>query len=279
LPAATAGRQRWRNQHAATGAWVAPLLLFFLVSGLAWTPFWGGELVQTWSSLPGEQFDAPLSEQNHESLNHGAHHEVPWVVEQTPLPVSGSQRGAAGIVAKGPITLDEVVSYARTVGFSTFRVHLPRGQDGVWTIASTTIAGDTQDIQGDRIVHLDAVTGNVLGEVGFADYSPMGKLMAAGVPLHQADAGLINLVVNVLFCLSVLGMGAAAIAAWWSRRPTGARRLVPPPLRDERAWRTAVVIMLALSLAFPLVAATIAIVLAIDLLFLARIRGLRILFE
>ena len=61
LPAGTAGRQRWRNLHAAVGAWVAPLLLFFLVSGLAWTPFWGGELVQTWSSLPGEQFDAPLS--------------------------------------------------------------------------------------------------------------------------------------------------------------------------------------------------------------------------
>ena len=63
LPALTgAGRVRWRNLHAALGAWIAPLLLVFLVSGLAWTPFWGGALVQTWSSLPGEMFDAPLAE-------------------------------------------------------------------------------------------------------------------------------------------------------------------------------------------------------------------------
>ncbi len=241
LPAvATAGPRRWRNVHAAVGAWVAPFLLFFFISGLAWTPFWGGDLVQTWSSLPGEQFDAPLSDESHASLNHGAHHEVPWVVEQTPLPASGSQRGATGIAAKGPVTLDDVVSYARAAGFSTFRVHLPRGNDGVWTIAATTIAGDTRDIRGDRIVHLDALTGNVLGEVRFADYSPMGKFMAAGIPLHQADTGVVNLAINVLFCLSVLGMGAAAIAAWWSRRPIGARRLVPhrcaTSTRGARPW-------------------------------------------
>lgn len=280
LPAvAIAGPRRWRNVHAAIGAWVAPVLLFFLASGLAWTPFWGGEFVQTWSSLPGETFNAPLAETTHASLNHGAHHEVPWAVEQTPLPASGSQHGTTGIAADGSVTLDDVVTYARGVGFSTFRVHWPRGDDGVWTIAATTIAGDTQDIRGDRIVHLDRVTGNVLGEVRFADYSAMGKFMAAGIPLHQADTGLVNMAVNVLFCLCVLGMGAAAIAAWWARRPAGARRLVPPPLRDEHAWRMAVALMLVLSLAFPLVAATIAVVLAIDLLVLCRVRALKLLFD
>jgi uncharacterized iron-regulated membrane protein len=274
---ATGGPRRWRNVHAALGAWLAPLLLFFLGSGLAWTPFWGGEFVQTWSSLPGETFDAPLAETTHGSLNHGAHHEMPWAVEQTPLPASGSQGGAPGV--NGPPTLDGVVAHARAAGFSTFRVHWPRGDNGVWTIAATTIAGDTQDPFGDRIIHLDSATGNVLGSIEFADYSPMGKFMAAGVPLHQADTGAVNLVVNVLLCLCVLAMSAAAVAAWWARRPTGARRLVPPPLRDERAWHTAVVLMLLLSLGFPLVAATIAVVLALDLLILSRFRALKALFE
>jgi uncharacterized iron-regulated membrane protein len=279
--AGIAGRRRWRDLHAAAGAWVAPLLLLFLVSGLAWTPFWGGTLVQAWSSLPGEQFAAPLAPTTHASLDHGAHAAVPWAVEQTPLPASGSTSGAPGIaLADRPIGLDDVIGYARGVGFAEFRVHWPSGEAGVWTIAATTIGGDTRALDGDRIVHLDRHTGNVLADIRFADYSPMGKLMAAGVPLHQADTGVVNLAVNVLFCLAVLGMVVAACAAWWARRPAGARRLVPPPLpRDARAWRTAVVLMLALSLAFPLAAATIAAVLAADLLLLSRVPTLRALFE
>lgn len=283
LPAvAAAGPRRWRNLHGAIGAWAAPFLLFFFLSGLAWTPFWGGEFVQVWSSLPGEQFDAPLSEATHEDLNHGAHHEVPWAVEQTPLPASGSRRGTPGIATSGAVTLDDVVGYARSAGFAgaAFRVHWPRGEGGVWTVATSTIAGDTQQLDGDRIVHLDALTGNVLGEARFADYSPMGKFMAAGVPLHQGDTGVLNLAVNVVFCFCVLTMIGAAVAAWWARRPVGARRLVPPPSpRNERTWRVAVAIMLLLSLAFPLVAATIAVVLAADFLVLSRVPALKLIFE
>jgi uncharacterized iron-regulated membrane protein len=251
-----------------------------LLSGLAWTPFWGGELVQTWSSLPGEQLGAPLSDIAHAELNHGAHHEVPWAVEQTPLPASGSQHGAPGITKSGPITLDDVVAYARASGFETFRVHWPREQTGAWTVATTTIAGDTQELAGDRIVHLDATTGNVLGGVRFADYSPMGQFMAAGIPLHQGDTGVVNLAINVLLCLCVLAMTSAAVAAWWKRRPVGAWRLAPPPLpRSAGTWRVAVNLMLVLSLAFPLVAATIAAVLAIDYLVLSRAPALGALFE
>jgi uncharacterized iron-regulated membrane protein len=274
------GRHRWRDLHGAVGAWIAPLLLFFFVSGLAWTPFWGGELVQAWSSLPSEQFDAPVSDATHASLDHGAHQQIPWAVAQTPLPAAGSHRGAPGIRADGPIGLDDVTTYARAAGLKVFRVHWPRADRGVWTIASTTIAGDTRDLGGDRIIHLDPVTGNVLAEIRFGDYSPMGKLMAAGIPLHQADTGIVNLAVNVLFCVAVLGMGAAALAAWWARRPTGARRLVPPPMpRDGRVWSGAIALMLTLSLAFPLAAATIAAVLTIDLLLLSRVSAIRALFQ
>ena len=145
LPAvATAGPRRWRNLHSAIGAWVAPFLLFFFLSGLAWTPFWGGwrKLVQTWSSLPGEQFDAPLSETTHEELNHGAHHEVPWAVSSRRRCRRRARRGIPGIVKTDPITLNDVVGYARVSGFETFRVHWPRDETGVWSVAATTIAGD-----------------------------------------------------------------------------------------------------------------------------------------
>lgn len=298
---AASGRRRWRDLHGALGAWFAPVLLFFLVSGLAWTPYWGGALVQAWSSLPGEKLAAPLAEETHAALNHGVHREVPWAVEQTPMPASGGDGVTAGTshhvhtavpaaaaldddpsrdTRTAAFGLDDVVEFARAEGFETFRVHFPRGDSRVWTIASTTIAGDTRQIDGDRIVHLDPASGRTLAEIRFADYSPMGRFMAAGIPLHQADTGAVNLIVNVLVCLAVIGMSVAAIAAWWARRPAGARRLVPPPLpRDTRAWRSAVALMLALSLAFPLAAATIVAVLAIDWLVLSRVRALDALLE
>lgn len=279
LPAlASPGRRRWRDLHGAVAAWTAPFLLFFFVSGLAWTPFWGGALVQTWSSLPGERFVAPLAAATHGTLNHGVHREVPWAVERTPLPAATERHGAHG--GTDALDIDDVVGYARARGFETFRVHWPRGERGVWTIASTTIAGDTQALDGDRIVHLDPVSGEVLGEIAFADYSPMGQFMAASIPLHQADAGTANLVANVLLTLAAIVMSGAAVAAWWARRPRGAWRLVPPPLpRDARAWRGAVALMLALSLAFPLAATTIVIVLAIDVLLVSRVPALEALFE
>lgn len=273
-----AGRRRWRDVHASLGVWLAPLLLFLLVSGLAWTPFWGGELVQAWSSLPSETF-VPDSSATHASLDHGAHRTVPWAVEQTPLPVAGSSN-APGIVARGAITLDDVIGYAHGLGLTSFRVHLPNPDRQVWTIAATTIGGDTTDLSGDRIVHLDAATGNVLADLAFADYSAFGKLMAAGIPLHQGDTGFLNVGVNVTAAVGVIGLGLAAVLAWWRRRPARALRLVPPPLpQDPRAWPAAVTLMLLLSLALPLVAATIAVVLALDLLVLSRVRALRVLFE
>jgi uncharacterized iron-regulated membrane protein len=234
------GRPGWRDLHGAIGVWIAPVLLFFLISGLAWTPFWGGALVQAWNSLPGEQFRGARVEQTHQSLNHGARHTMPWALEQTPLPASGSSQGA--------IDLDQVVAWARDEGFSTFRVHWPRGEQGAWTVAATTIGGDTTALRGDRIAHLDAGTGAVLAEIRYADYSPMGKFMAAGVPFHQGDTGAANVAINAAFCVAVLGLVGAAVTAWWVRRPTGTRRLVPPPLpHNLQIWRGAVVLMLALS--------------------------------
>jgi uncharacterized iron-regulated membrane protein len=275
-----AGRRRWRGLHAAAGAWLAPFLLFFLVSGLAWTPFWGGALVQAWSSLPGEEFAAPLAEETHAKLNRGNLREIPWALEQTPLPVPPPHAATHAPEAGAAITLDDVIAHAHAIGLTSFRVHLPHEHRRVWTIAATTIGRDSTDPRADRIVHLDPRTGGVLGDVGFADYSVMGKLMAATIPLHQGDVGLVNLALNALFGLAVVVLGVAALLAWWTRRPARAFRLVPPPLpRDLRAWRGAVAVMLVLSLAFPLVAATIVAVLALDLALVSRVRSLRLLFD
>ena len=67
------------------------MLVFFLVSGLSWANIWGGKFVQAWSTFPAEKWDnVPLSDATHASMNHTPKEEVPWALEQTPMPESGS---------------------------------------------------------------------------------------------------------------------------------------------------------------------------------------------
>jgi len=52
-------REGWRRWHLSLGWLIALPLLFFLISGLAWTNIWGGKIVQPWGSLPGTTYKAP----------------------------------------------------------------------------------------------------------------------------------------------------------------------------------------------------------------------------
>ena len=279
---AAKGRSFWKELHVTTGACISLVLLFFLISGLAWTGIWGGQFVQAWSTFPAEKWDnVPLSDDTHATMNHGAMHEVPWGLEQTRLPMSTLVAAGDDHVASSSFTLDDVVALARDIGFDEqFRVNVPGDPTGVYTISADSMDGDTTDPTGDRTVHVDQYSGAVLAEVGFADYGLAAKSMAVGIALHQGDMGLWNTVLNTIFGLSIAFLCISGVVMWWKRRPSGALRLAPPPLPvDLPLWKGAVFIALLLSLAFPLVGLTLLAAMALDLLILARIPVLRRAFS
>jgi uncharacterized iron-regulated membrane protein len=243
-----ARRNRWRRLHRLIGFGVALPLLFFLASGLAWTNLWGGKLVQAWNSVPGTRFE-PQAEQSHESMNQHGVHRVPWAVEQTPMPL--------GSGAAPALDLDAVVRVARQRGFDHYRVHLPQGAHGVWTISATTIAGDITNPWRERTVHLDPASGRVLATLAFADYPALGMAMAASIPLHQGDLGLWNWCLNLLLVLLVIALIGSGVTMWWQRRPSSGRfSLTPPTARPFDYWLVWCV-MLAIALCFPLSAAAL----------------------
>ncbi|MBO6765545.1 PepSY domain-containing protein [Maricaulis sp.] len=252
------GRGLWRRLHGVTGVSVSFVLLFFLVSGLAWTPVWGGRLTQAWGAFPAERFAAPAGEARHAALNRPGARIIPWALETTPLPLPGQARPDAT-----PVTLDDVVRFAQSEGFDGYRILLPRGALGVFTISATTMSGDIRDPRRDRTVHIDPASGAVLGDAAFAEYSLGGKAMAAGIALHQGNAGPVNILVNVLACLAVLAMSISGFAMWWARRPAG-RRWAPAPLASPDTWRRVSLILLMISLLAPLTALVLAGILAIE---------------
>ncbi|EAV44833.1 hypothetical protein SIAM614_08133 [Roseibium aggregatum IAM 12614] len=275
----TSGRALWKSLHKVIGAYVSLVLLVFLVSGLSWAGVWGEKFVQAWSTFPVEKWsNVPLSDDTHASMNHGAIKDVPWGLEQTRMPLSGSGAGIDAIAPGTPVDLDSIAAFGRQIGYEgRFRVNFPGSETGVWTINQDSMSNDSENPTVDRTVHIDRYTGRILADVGFKDYSLPAKGMAVGVAFHEGDMGLWNVVLNTLFCLSVIFLCVSGLVMWWLRRPKGAAlRIVAPKTPDDLPhWRGAMILMLAMSLAFPLVGITLLSVLALDYLVVKRVPMLR----
>ena len=267
------GRPFWKSLHASTGFWIALVLFFFLLSGLSWTGVWGGKFVQAWSTFPAEKWDnVPLSDATHAGMNHGAEAGVPWALEQTPMPASGSTAGIDGVPAGTPVTLESIVALGRAIGFDgRFQVAVPADETGVWTLSRDSMSYDSLDPTADRTVHVDQYTGKILADVGYADYSVPGKAMAVGIALHEGQMGWWNIALNVLFCAAVLLVCVSGVIMWWTRRPAG-QLGAPLYPRDYRIPRGALILGAVLAVAFPLGGLAILVFAVFDFLLPKRLK-------
>lgn len=77
--------------------------------------------------------------------------------------------------------------------------------------------------------------------------------------------GPVNRYVMLFGCISVWLLGISAIVMWWKRRPS--KRLAAPPApADKRAYVALAAVVVPLGLIYPLVGASLLIVLALDLI-------------
>lgn len=269
IPTLKGGRSKWKSLHGTFGLWISAVLVFFLLSGLAWTGVWGGKLVQVWSTFPAAKWDnVPLSDDIHASMNHGAK-EVPWALEQTPMPASDGTGVGVGI--------DAIDVLAREIGFDgRYQLNVPSGETGVWTISRDSMSNDDVNPTTDRTTHVDQYSGAVLADVRFADYALAGKAMAVGIALHMGTMGLWSVLANTIVCLIVILLCVTSLIMWWKRRPVTNGRLMAPPLpRDMPLWKGAVIVGLFTSLVFPLAGITILTVMLIDFILVSRVPVLK----
>ncbi|NVK47114.1 MAG: PepSY domain-containing protein [Rhodobacteraceae bacterium] len=270
------GRALWKNLHSVVGIWISVILLFFLISGLSWAGVWGEKMVQAWSSFPAEKWGAPLSDVPHGAMNDGPK-EVPWALEQTLMPASGSLFGEEGLKPGVPVSLDTMDALAREIGFDArYQMNLPMGETGVFTLSRDSMNTDSLDPMSDRTVHIDRYSGKILADVRYEDYSLMGKAMAVGIALHMGTVGLWVILLNTVYCLSVIFLCVSGAVMWWKRRPAGSLRIAPPPLpKNMPLWKGAVSIGLVLCFAFPMAGLTLLVVLLLDWLVISRIPALK----
>ena len=266
----------WRDTHAVTGIFVGFFIVFLAVTGMPWSGVWGAK-VNEWANgsnfgyPAGVRVDVPMSG-NH--LNDVA--KTSWSLEQAQIPQSKTHDHGQHMempVAPAsmdehadmqPIGIDKAIARFNELGLSPgYAVALPTTPTGVYSGSVYP-----NDLSKQRVIHLDQYSGEPLIDMGYADYGPLGKGLEWGINVHMGqEFGLANQIVLAIVCLAIILLAVSAGIMWWKRRPKGSLG-VPPMPQDRTVFRGLLVLLIIGGVIFPLVGASLVVMLALDWLHL-----------
>lgn len=244
----------WRDLHAVTGAFAGLFIFFLAFTGMPWSGYWGnnfnnfvnnngmGYPPEFWDEVP--KSTVPMKE---------AMTEAPWTLSNQPMPVSENHGAAA-------IGIDKAIAIFNERGISKgYTIDLPGGEDGVY---SASAFGGTA-VQ-ERVIHLDQYTGKPLFDGDFASIGIGAKGIEWGISVHMGrEFGLLNKLIMASACIGIILMSVAAILMWWKRRPAGSLGAPRYP-SDLRINRGILVIAAGIGILYPLVGASLIVMLLID---------------
>lgn len=219
-----------RDLHSCVAVWFSIVLAFFLVSAMPWTAFWGGQLLERVQQATGQVSPA------------------------------GFSPGGASIeqMTSALTSVDTLVATARERGVpGTLDVRLAPWPDAPLFVMNVHAAPSQ-----DRTLVGDAASGALRGDYGAGDLPAIPRFVALGVHVHQGDFGWPSLWLNTAFAASLIWLAATGIISWWTRRP--ARKLGAPPKVVTRPPRFVLGIAVLLGVIYPLLGASMLLVLAAD---------------
>ncbi|MDO9442070.1 MAG: PepSY domain-containing protein [Beijerinckiaceae bacterium] len=195
-----------RDLHAIVAVAFSGVLLFFLISALPWTSFWGGQVLSRVQSALGQTSPAGFS---------------PGGASATRMMDAATSIDAAVKKAR-----ENDVRGTMTVQMSP------------WPGAPLFVANRVSSINEDRVLHADPATGRIDKDFRNADLPVIPRMVAVGIHVHQGDFGPVNLWLNTALAASLIWLSLTGTLSWWIRRPKG--RSGVPPARAE-AWPKGVI--------------------------------------
>lgn len=262
------GRRFWRDLHSIPAAFNMALIGLLILTGLPWSAFWGvqfarlGEVIPFIAPTPNFSSHMPAAKAAPIAATadpHAAHRTdvgapLPWVIQNSPQP-RAAHAGAIGIA-----TIERYFALLEQPRYGGgLRVFYP--QDPGDTFMVNYIPDQAE---GQRTIHIDPADGQMLANIGWADYSPVGKLIEWGTMLHMGrQYGVINQYANLTVCLLLIGSIFAGLKLWWQRRP--AKALGAPQLAaGDRLPGSVRLLLIALAILFPLVGISLLFVLVVN---------------
>jgi uncharacterized iron-regulated membrane protein len=281
-------RTRWRDVHAITGVMFSFITLFFLVTGMAWTGWWGNkyqEIATNVGSTYPHQITDGVSSKTLGDLP--ATGKTPWASSSLPVALSGEPGGkhvhvqhhGSGIVKWDPAAgapLDAIVTRAQILGFPPgFAIFFPFDGTGSYSI---TLGPDldpapNQSAFDERTAFVDQYTAETLDDVKFSQFGTMAKATDLGISLHEGrEWGIWSQILALLGTLAILLSSATSIVMWRKRRPKGLG--APKRVASKRVTAIVVGVAAGLGVVFPLLGLSLLAVLVFDFVVLRRIKPL-----
>lgn len=236
------GRSWWRETHLFTGFLATVLVVPILITGLPWTDVWGG----------GLSYIQKETGQKSQSLRFSRS-----------VPNSTASEGAQ-------IAYEDVFAIAKAEGLKApYEMRPPRNDAAAFWIRS---ASRDRYEQSELIV--DQYSGAVLKRHDFENNPAVAKAVSLGISFHQGELyGWVNLAQNTLAAVLALLLSVTGFAAWWKRRPSGS--LGVPKAPDAALSPAMIMLIIAVSILFPLVGASLIIALLLDWLLFRRLGWFR----
>lgn len=243
-PQTTDSRRRsfWRDLHALTGFYVGGVVLFLAVTGMPWSAVWGDKVMGAVKETGLGRPPAPVAGAWQRAQHHDAPVGAGWTMEGVVMTHDHAGHGGLAQVLR-------VADQARLA--RPYTVNIPKADDTAYTL--TTQATRVQD---SRSLYVDAVSGRLLGDIGYDQFGAGAKAIEFGIYTHQGTQfGQANRIVMLLGCIGVWLLAISGLVMWWKRRPPNLsrRRLGAPPAPPGPRARAAVLgIVLPLAILYPL---------------------------
>ncbi|HET9863716.1 MAG TPA: PepSY domain-containing protein [Steroidobacteraceae bacterium] len=236
----------WRDLHAVTGVWISCLALFLLLTALPWTTVWGG----AFKGLRG--------------IAAGAEVRQDWATGRANAPDEHSEhRGHAigDVILSVPYSLDEVVPRAAALRIAPPVLVVPPSS----TRHEWTIRGESQNRSLRRELSIDAHSGAIVRDQGFAQRAPLDRVIGIGISAHEGQLfGLANQLLGLLAALGLITLCVSAVVLWWRKKPQGELGVPAPRVAGFRLERGLATLILALALLLPVFGASLLVVAAAD---------------
>ena len=233
-PRVRAGRRVfWRDLHAVTGIWVSAFAMFLLITALPWTTVWGAGLKETRALMTPDKQEWALSPAD----EHASHRR---------------EANAASIAS--PVTLDDIVARVAPLGLDPpVRVYLPNGNAPYWRVRA-----ETQNRPRVRELELDARSGEMLRDKGFAEKATIDRVIGVGIAAHEGQLfGVANQLLGLFTALGLMTICVSAMIMWWRRRPEGSLGVPAPRVEGFRIQAPLVALIVCLAILLPVLGASL----------------------
>lgn len=276
------GRARWRDLHGVAGLLLLPIMAITIVSGLAWSTYWGPSFSSLADKLtPGSPIDQPPSVLGVRGDLDRFGNRIPWATGDFPIPASYAPEPDGTNPA--PMRLDDVARIAEQEGMKPgYTISLPSNEvddAGNTVYGSFALANSwPRKTSEARDVFVDQFRGTTLAEQSIYGYGPIAVGMDTLVSFHMGtQLGLLSRILMTMLCVLAIWSVISGFAMFWRRRRPGTLGLPRRPV-DPRLTRGLVVAAVIFGVIFPVWGALALAIVAIDRFVIRRVPRLRTAF-